>query len=54
MTSIVHANVVSASQAAMAALAGLWFFQETSSPSLVAGLCLTVAGMALIDRPVPA
>jgi DME family drug/metabolite transporter len=51
MTSVVHVNVLTASEAAMAAVAGLLFFQEASSPSLVAGVCLTVAGMALMDRP---
>jgi len=54
MTTMVHANVVMASEAAMAAVAGLLFFQEASSPALVAGVCLTVAGMVLMDRPVPA
>jgi drug/metabolite transporter (DMT)-like permease len=52
MTTMVHANVLSASQTAMAAAAGFLFFRETASPSLVAGVCLTMAGMVLMDRPV--
>ncbi|MGQ9573989.1 MAG: EamA family transporter [Thermoguttaceae bacterium] len=51
LTSIIRANVLGASQVAMAALAGLVFFGEAASPSLVAGVCLTVAGMILLDRP---
>jgi drug/metabolite transporter, DME family len=54
MTSMVHANVLSASQVAMAAAAGFLFFQEAASSSLVAGVCLTVAGMVLMDRTVAA
>lgn len=52
LTTIVHANVLAASQVAMAALAGLLFFQEAASPSLATGILLTIAGTALIDRPV--
>ncbi len=54
MTSMVHTNVLSASQTAMAAAAGFLFFQESASPSLLAGVCLTMAGMVLLDRPVAA
>ena len=36
----------------MAAAAGFLFFQENPSPSLLAGVCLTMAGMVLMDRPV--
>jgi drug/metabolite transporter (DMT)-like permease len=54
MTTMLHANVVTASEAAMAAVAGLLFFQEAATPALVAGVCLSVAGMVLMDRPVAA
>ncbi len=54
LTTIVHANVVSASQVAMAAVGGLLFFSEASSPSLMMGVVLTIAGMVMIDRPTPA
>jgi drug/metabolite transporter (DMT)-like permease len=51
MTTVVRANVLSASQVALAAAAGLLFFRETPSPALVAGVSLTIAGMALASRP---
>ncbi len=51
MTSVVRANVLTASQAAIAALGGLLFFEEAASPTLALGISLTVAGMVLIDRP---
>jgi drug/metabolite transporter, DME family len=54
MTTMVHANVLNASQTAMAAAAGFLFFQESASPSLLAGVCLTMAGMVLLDRPIAA
>jgi drug/metabolite transporter (DMT)-like permease len=51
LTTIVHANVLNASQVAMAAVAGLLLFAEQPSPQLVLGICLTIVGMLLIDRP---
>jgi drug/metabolite transporter (DMT)-like permease len=51
LTSVVRANVLSASQVAMAAVAGLLLFQEAASPALVAGVAMTIAGMVLIGRP---
>lgn len=51
LTTIVHANVLSASQVAMAAVAGLLLFAEPLSVQLVLGICLTIVGMMLIDRP---
>lgn len=51
LTSVVRANVLSASQVAMAAVAGLLFFREAASPVLVAGVAMTIAGMVLIGRP---
>jgi drug/metabolite transporter (DMT)-like permease len=53
MTSVVRANVLTASQAAIAAVGGLLFFAEAASPALVLGISLTVAGMTLIDQPAP-
>jgi multidrug transporter EmrE-like cation transporter len=35
----------------MAALAGIFFFEEAVTPSLVAGVAMTIAGMVMIDRP---
>ena len=51
LTTIVHANVISASQVAMAAIAGIFLFGEEANLQLVLGVILTVAGMALIERP---
>jgi drug/metabolite transporter (DMT)-like permease len=51
LTSVVRANVLSASQVAMAAVAGLLFFREAASPVLVAGVAMTIAGMVMIGRP---
>jgi drug/metabolite transporter, DME family len=51
LTPVVHANVLNASQVAMAAVAGVLFFQETLPPLLIAGVVLTIAGIMLINRP---
>jgi drug/metabolite transporter (DMT)-like permease len=51
MTGVVRANVLSASQVAMAAVAGFLFFQEAAGPALVAGVAMTIAGMVMIGRP---
>ncbi len=51
LTTVVHANVYNASQVAMCAVAGMLLFTEPPSPILLLGLCLTISGMILIDRP---
>jgi drug/metabolite transporter (DMT)-like permease len=51
LTNVVHANVLSASQVAMAALAGILLFAEQPNPQLILGVVLTIVGMTLIDRP---
>jgi drug/metabolite transporter, DME family len=51
-TTVVHANTITASQTALAALGGLFLFQEPFSLVLLAGLVLTIIGVLLIDRPV--
>lgn len=50
-TPVVRANIITAAQVAMAAVAGVFFFEEAASPALFAGIAMTVAGMACIDRP---
>jgi drug/metabolite transporter, DME family len=50
-TTVVHANVLNASQVAMAALAGMWFFHEPPNPWVLLGIGLTVFGILWIDRP---
>ena len=51
LTTVVHANVLNASQVAMAAVAGIFWFSEHSSPWLILGVAATIAGIVLIDRP---
>jgi len=51
LTTLVHANVLNASQVAMAAVAGMLLFHEPPSPWIILGIALTVAGIVLIDRP---
>ncbi len=53
-TTVVHANVLNASQVAMAAIAGVFLFQESPNPSLVIGVVLSIAGILGVDRPVEA
>ncbi len=50
-TRIVHANVITAAQVSMAAVAGIFLFEEAASPALLAGVAMTIAGMISIDRP---
>lgn len=47
----VQANVIGASQVAMAAVIGMLIFHETPSSSLLVGVCLTITGMVMIERP---
>jgi drug/metabolite transporter, DME family len=49
---VVHANVLNATQVALAAVAGVLFFHEPPTPWLILGVCTTIAGVILIDRPV--
>jgi drug/metabolite transporter (DMT)-like permease len=51
LTTVVHANVLNASQVAMAAVAGTLIFAEPRTPWLLAGVGLTILGVVLIDRP---
>lgn len=48
---IAYVNVVNASQVAMAAAAGVMFFNEDVTRWLYAGLFLTIAGLTLNGRP---
>jgi drug/metabolite transporter (DMT)-like permease len=50
-TSVVYANAVSASQVAMAAMAGMVLFHEPPNPWLILGVSLTIAGILSFDRP---
>jgi DME family drug/metabolite transporter len=50
-TTVIHANVVSASQVAMAAAAGMALFHEPPNPWLLLGIGLTIGGILWVDRP---
>jgi drug/metabolite transporter, DME family len=52
LTTVVRANVLSASQVAMAAVAGILVFQESPNFWLLLGVALTLSGIFLIDKPV--
>ena len=53
LTTLVHANVLNASQVALGAAAGILLFQESHNAWLLSGIALTVIGIATFDRPVP-
>ena len=50
LTTVVHANVLNASQVAMGALAGMILFKESLNSWMVLGICVTIAGVLLIGR----
>jgi drug/metabolite transporter (DMT)-like permease len=45
LTNVVYVNALNATQATLAALAGVLLFQEALSPWLAAGVLLTIAGL---------
>jgi drug/metabolite transporter (DMT)-like permease len=51
LTSVIHASVLNASQVAMSAIVGMVYFQEPRNPWLFLGVCMTLLGIMLIDRP---
>jgi DME family drug/metabolite transporter len=53
LTSVVYVNALNATQAALAALAGVLIFQEALSPWLVQGVALTILGLAILTRSRP-
>jgi len=52
LTTLVHANVLNASQVALGAAAGILLFHESHNPWLLTGIALTVMGITIFDRPV--
>jgi len=50
LTTVVHANVINASQTALCVVAGFLFFGEHASSLLVTGIALTIVGMVLNNR----
>ena len=51
LTTAVHANVLNASQVAMAAVAGVLWFGERLTEWVTLGVCLTITGIVLFGRP---
>jgi len=51
LTTVVHANVLNASQVAIAAVAGWFIFGERITAWLIGGVALTIVGVVMIDRP---
>jgi drug/metabolite transporter, DME family len=47
--SVIHANLINASQTALCAAAGVWLFGETLTGWLAAGIVLTMLGLLLLD-----
>jgi len=50
VTTLIYVNALSASQVAMAAVAGVILFDEVPSPTLAVGVTLTVFGLLLMPR----
>jgi drug/metabolite transporter (DMT)-like permease len=50
LTTLVHANVLNASQVALAAVAGMVLFHEPNNVWLTIGIVLTVVGIFQIGR----
>ena len=50
-TTVVYANMLTASQVAMAAVAGMILFHEPPNAFLLLGICLTIGGILRFDRP---
>lgn len=50
LTSVVYVNALNATQATLAALAGVLIFREALSPWLLGGVGLTIAGLLLLTR----
>jgi drug/metabolite transporter (DMT)-like permease len=51
LASVVRANVLNASQVAMAAVAGFVLFGERPGIAAIHGILLTIVGMILVERP---
>jgi drug/metabolite transporter (DMT)-like permease len=50
LTSVVYVNALNATQATLAALAGILIFGEAASPWLLTGVLLTIAGLLVMTR----
>lgn len=50
LITLIYNNALQASQAAMSAVAGIWYFQEPSSPTIWMGVILTTIGLCIMER----
>ena len=50
LVGVIHVNALNATQAAMAAVAGILIFKETPSAALGVGVVLTALGLLLMKR----
>ena len=51
LTTVVHVNMLNASQVAMASAAGIFFFDEAWTNWMTLGVVLTIVGIVLIGQP---
>jgi drug/metabolite transporter, DME family len=51
LTTVVHVNVLNASQVALSAVAGIALFHEAHSGWLTSGVAMTIVGIIVFDRP---
>ena len=51
LTTLVHANLLNASQVALGTLAGVLLFHEPHNSWLVGGVALTIVGIVLFGKP---
>ena len=51
LTTLVHANLLNASQVALGTLAGVLLFHEPYNGFLVGGIVLTIIGIGLFGKP---
>lgn len=51
LTTVVHANILNASQVALGAMAGVVLFAESLSHWSIMGICLTIVGIILFGQP---
>jgi drug/metabolite transporter (DMT)-like permease len=54
LISVVHANVINASQVAIAAVSGIVLFGEPGSWPLLLGVAIAIVGLVVVREPTPA
>jgi drug/metabolite transporter (DMT)-like permease len=51
LTTVTHVNLINASQVTLAAVTGVWLFNETPTVALAVGIVITVIGLVMIQAP---